>query len=92
MNAETKMTEKSEEQIAKERAAVEAMKNAKSNMDAALSRIDTLERAINYALDRMKANKQYVSGNVYTYFHSGQQKSVHTEMDEQIAHIRKLVG
>lgn len=35
--------EKTDEQIAKDKAAVEAMKNAKSNMDAALQRIALLE-------------------------------------------------
>lgn len=40
----TVTTEKTEEQIAKEKAAVEAMRDAKSNMDAALTRITDLER------------------------------------------------
>lgn len=40
------MTEKSEEQIDREKAAVASLKGAKSNMAAALERIETLESAL----------------------------------------------
>lgn len=87
------MTDKSEEQIAKEKASVEAMKNAKANMDAALSRIATLEQAVEHALTGIKAAKQYIPNNVYVYAGSNQQQqSVHARIDYWADLARKALG
>lgn len=87
------MTDRTEEQIARDKAAVDAMRNAKSNMDAALARITTLEGALKYARDNLTAAKQWVSPNCYTYTGSGRdQRTVHAFVDEAVAHATKALG
>lgn len=86
------MTEKTEEQIAKDKAAVEAMRNAKSNMDAALSRITDLERSLAYAADCLSKAKGYISSNVYCYPVSGNTQTVHNHIDGQVSQLRKTLG
>lgn len=81
--------EKTEEQIAKDKAAVEAMKNAKSNMDAALSRISTLEYELGVARGEMTKFKSFVPKDGYVY---GGQKSMHDVMDAAIARATKALG
>jgi len=83
------VTEVSEEKIARDKAAVDAMRNAKSNMDAALARISTLETALAYARDNLSRVKGYISPNVYTY---GAQGTVHAAIDDMIAHAAKALG
>jgi multidrug resistance efflux pump len=83
------MDEKSEEQIAKERAAVESMRNAKANMDAALSRISSLEGTLRSARSNIESFKRYVPSGVYPF---KSEKSVHNFMDEAIAAITKAIG
>lgn len=75
------MSEKTEEQIAKERASVEAMRNAKANMDAALSRISTLETALTSCVKALRETKGFISPNVYTYPVQNQTTSVHARID-----------
>lgn len=84
--------EKTEEQIAKEKAAVEAMRNAKANMDAALARITDLERSLAYALDCLKGSKNYISASVYSYPVNSTAKSIHALIDDQIAQARRPLG
>lgn len=86
------MTEKTEEQIAKEKAAVEAMRNAKSNMDTALTRISDLERSLTYAADCLSKARAFISANVYLYPTNGQSLSVHSHIDAQLQQIRKTLG
>lgn len=83
------MTEKTEEQIAKDRAAVEAMRNAKANMDTALGRIADLERALSEAALHIKRIKDYVPAAAYSY---GGQKTLHNDMDEMILRLMKVRG
>lgn len=54
------MTDKTEAQIEREKQAVVAMANAKSNMATALERIATLERALSSANDHLGRMKYYV--------------------------------
>lgn len=71
------MTEKTEAQIEREKQAVAAMANAKSNMTEALARIQTLESALKQAADDLGRMKYYVGehakmeiGNNYVYVKS----------------------
>lgn len=73
------MTEKTEEQIAKEKAAVASMKGAQASMTAALARISDLERSLEGAVKALRDAKGYVSERVYLYGsdRNGQQITVH---------------
>jgi len=82
-------TQKSDEQIAKEKAAVEAMRNAKANMESALARISDLEAALRSALDCIKRFKGYTPSTAYIY---GGQETIHSEIDKSVAAILKRVG
>lgn len=84
--------EKTEEQIARDKAAVEAMRNAKSNMDTALSRIAALESALAYARDNLVRTKGYIGAANYTYPSSGNAKTVHATIDDMVAHATKALG
>lgn len=88
----TNTTEKTEEQIARDKSAVDAMRNAKSNMDAALARITDLERSLAYSVTYLSAAKGYISSNVYCYLTGGTQQSVHQRIDAEIAQLRKTLG
>lgn len=81
--------QKSDEQIAKEKAAIDAMKNAKANMDTALARIADLEYALGKAISEIKRFKGYVPASAYLY---GGQKTLHSEMDETVALLGKRLG
>ena len=85
------MTEKTEEQIAKEKAAVEAMRNARANMDAALSRIVTLESALSAARDDLTRTKQYIGAGAYTYGDNNRQ-TVHAYIDTMIVRASKALA
>ena len=86
------MTDKTEEQIAKDKAAVEAMRNAKSNMDAALTRIATLENALGRAISDLKRAKHDISPSVYCYPNGGSTaQTIHARIDAEIAaHVKVL--
>lgn len=83
------MIEKTEEQIAREKASVDAMKNAKSNMDAAISRISTLESALSQSRQRIEAFKKFVPVGAYGY---RSETSLHDQMNEAMAAITKSLG
>jgi hypothetical protein len=85
------MTDKTEEQLAKEKASVDAMKNAKANMDAALSRISSLELALMRATESLIRAKANIGSNVYCYPSGGAAKLVHQRIDEEIADLRKVL-
>ena len=86
------MTDKTEEQVAKDRAAIEAMRNAKANMDTALSRIDSLERALDGARSNISRLKTYISPGVYTYPTGSANITCHVAADEMMAAITKVLG
>lgn len=86
------MAEATEEKIARDKAAVDAMRNAKSNMDAALARITTLEQALAYARDNLVRTKQYIGAPNYTYPASGNAVTVHASIDAMVAHATKALG
>lgn len=77
-----------EEKLAREKAAVDSMRNAKANMDQALDRIATLERALSTAADRMQRFKGYVGSHAYVY---AGQKTVHQEIDEAVSSARSAL-
>lgn len=85
------MTDKTEEKIAQERAAVEAMRNAKSNMTAALDRIATLERALDRAKISLSLCKGYVGPNVYIWTDNNRQ-TCHSEIEAAVADIAKVLA
>lgn len=83
--------EKTDEQVAKEREAVEAMRNAKANMAASLDRITTLETALKTAIHNLGRARNYISPTVYTY-PSNKNETVHAEIDQWIASARAQLG
>jgi hypothetical protein len=86
------MSDKTEEQIAKERDAVEAMRNAKANMTAALDRISTLEFALRAAVAALSRCKGYVGASSYTYPASGDRVTCHVEIDRALAEAQAKLG
>jgi hypothetical protein len=84
--------DKSEEQIAKEREAVEAMRNAKANMSAALDRIATLESALKLTIANLSQARTYISPSVYIYPIPGSNVTVHTQIDQWIAAAQAKLG
>jgi hypothetical protein len=85
-------TDKSEEQIAKEREAVEAMRNAKANMSAALDRISSLEGALKATIDNLGRARGYISPSVYTYPVSNSSLTVHAQINGWIAAAQAKLG
>ena len=86
------MTNKTEEQVAKDKAAVEAMRNAKANMDTALGRIAGLENALSRAIEDLKRAKRDISPGVYCYPDGGRnQQTVHARIDAEIASHAKVL-
>lgn len=88
------MTEKTEEQIAKEKTAVDAMRNARGNMDAAIRRIETLEFGLKQAVDALKRAKGLISASVYIYGTDGRggQVSAHAAIEGDIASAQAKLG
>lgn len=86
------MTEKTEDQIARERASVEAMKNAKSNMAAVLERVDTLERALRNASGTIGTLKGFIAPNAYQYPVSGNARKCTDIADDAMAAINKVLS
>jgi hypothetical protein len=84
--------EKSEETIVRERAAVEAMKGAKSNMALALDRISTLERALSTAGMTISQLKGFIAPDVYCYPHGNTPKKCRESADDAMASIAKVLG
>lgn len=87
------MTEKSEEQVAKEKAAVDSLRNVRANMATAFERIETLERALRTAIDHMNEHLKWVSPSVYGFEGgSGNGKSCQSIIRDHIAAAAKVVG
>lgn len=89
MNAST---EKTEEQIAKERAAVLAMKNAQANMGSALDRIATLEGALRSASSTISTLKAFIAPGTYAYPVSGNSRKCTDYADDGMAAIAKVLA
>lgn len=84
--------DKTEDQIARERASVDAMKNAKSNMTAVLDRVATLERALSNAAATMSTLKGFIAPGAYTYPISGNSRKCTDLADDGIAAIAKVLA
>ena len=61
------MTDKTDEQLQKEREAIAAMHNAKSNMEKALARIQTLENALRKLGDLATEAHKHLPSTSYMY-------------------------
>lgn len=83
------MSDKTEEQIAAEKAAVAAMRNAKANMETAFDRIDTLTRALANAATFIESAKKYVPENAWRY---RSEERLSTAFDEAAAAARAALG
>jgi len=86
------MSDRTEEQIARDKAAVDAMRNAKSNMDAALARIATLESALTSARGDLGRAKAFIGQGAYAYPDGSNRVSVHDYIDSMIARATKALG
>lgn len=86
------MTDKTEEQITREKAAVDAMKNAKASMSGALDRISTLESALRSASSRIGTLKGFIAPNAYLYPTSSTPKRCTEVADEALADIVKVLS
>jgi len=84
--------EKTEEQIAREREAVVAMKGAKSNMEAALGRINTLESALRSAKDSISLLKGFIAPQVYAYPVNSNTRRCTDYADDAITAIAKVLA
>lgn len=86
------MTDKTEEQIAREKAAIEAMKNAKANMAVALDRVATLERALDNAIAVLRWTKSHVGPSAYIYGQVIPMVKATDYIDERIAEAQRALG
>jgi ABC-type transporter Mla subunit MlaD len=86
------MTEKTEDQIARERASVEAMKNAKANMATVLDRVETLERALRHASGTIGTLKGFIAPSAYQYPVGGSARKCTDIADDAMAAINKVLS
>lgn len=89
------MTEKTDAQLEREKAAVAAMKNAKSNMDEVLARVTRLETALVNAQNAIQRLKRHVGTESTMRWHDGrseQQDFVSKYADNAIADIAKVLS
>jgi hypothetical protein len=89
------MSDKTDAQIDREKQAVAAMTNAKSNMDAVLSRVATLERVLNNASSAIQKLKRTVGQDCQMMWHDGQadrRDFVTKFADEQLAEIVSILS
>lgn len=82
------MSDKTEDQIAREREAIEAMKNARANMDRALARNETLQYALNAAKSDLQRVKGWLPVDSYLYESRISQRGA---VDDMIAKIQKVL-
>lgn len=85
------MTEKSEEQIAKEKEAIDRMRGAQAAMKAALDRIADLERALVAARDDLTRCKAYVGPSTYVWTNNDR-ITVPEQIDRYAAEATKALG
>jgi hypothetical protein len=89
------MSDKTEVQIEREKGAVAAMTNAKSNMNDVLARVATLERVLANASSSISRLKKHVGSESQMTWYAGsaQNRGLVTEyVDEQIADIAKVLA
>lgn len=79
-------TTKTEDDIARDKEAVEKMKGAKGAMEAALRRIDTLETTLRNVVPYLDECKKATSPNVAirTFYHGGSQHESQVAMVHQV--------
>ncbi len=88
------MQNKDEAQIEREKQAVAAMVNAKSNMSVALDRINRLELALKTASNDIARLKRCVGQDCQITYHNGSAETreyVHKYADNAIAGIAKVL-
>ena len=86
------MSDKTEEQIAADKAALDAMRNARAHMDTALNRVATLERALIDAREALRGAKKFISDEVYRYPVGSERQSCHAWIDEAVCRATKALG
>lgn len=84
--------DKTDDQIARERASVDAMRNAKANMATVLDRVATLEQALKSASSTIGALKGYIAPGAYTYPHNNSARKCTEIADDGIAAIAKVLA
>lgn len=82
------MTDKTDEQVAKEKASVDAMRNARSNMATVLDRVAGLENALRAAAVELDNAAKHMP-NAYGY---ESPKSLKEHYSEQAEKARKAIG
>lgn len=83
------MTDMTEEDIARQKAAIDAMGNAKKHMSVALDRIAFLETALKNAADALARMKQFIGSGCYPY---ESRKTLHQVIDDEVAEARRKLG
>lgn len=80
---------KTEEQIAKEKEAVVAMRNARDNMKAVLERVATLEVALAHAIEQLQRTKDWVPKSAYSY---NSNNTIHQTIDGYVIAAQTALG
>lgn len=83
------MTDKTDEQVAKEKAAVDAMRNARGNMATVLDRVGSLEGALRDAVTQLEAAAKHMPIDAYRY---ESRQTLKEFYNEQAAKARKVLG
>ena len=87
------MSTKTEDEIAREKEAVQKMVGAKSAMEAALSRLDRLQKTMS-SIDAILADAQrHVGDGIYvkTHYHGGSAGEQCIKLKDQIGYARRLI-
>ena len=82
------MSTPDEERIAKEKASLDAMRNARANMADAISRIETLEKHLAAACSFIDGMKRYVPKDAYGYQST---KTLHDTITENVQSLRRVL-
>ena len=82
------MTDKTDEQVAKEKAAVDAMRNARGNMATVLDRVGSLEAALRDAAGQLDEAAKHMP-NAYRY---ESRQTLKEYYGEQAIKARKVLG
>lgn len=87
------MTMKTEDEIAREKEAVQKMVGAKSAMEAALSRIERLQKAMSNIDTILTDAQRSVGDGVYvkTYHHGGSSGEATVKLKDQIGYARRII-
>lgn len=87
------MTTKTEDEIAREKEAVQKMVGAKSAMEAALSRIERLQQALKQIDTVLTDAQRHVGDGVYvkTHYHGGSAGEQTVKLKDQLGYARRLI-